>query len=195
MNNTGKKKVYALVLGLGVIALAVDKLALTDSGAGPQAAYAAGNQTRPSPPASDQSAVADGAATPIPELPFPRSLPPFDPAMDRRDLFAIPKSIRERLKPAEPKNAPGADIGTKRGPSGAEGFESRHRVSAVLSFGGESMAVVDDVRMRVGDILDDCELVEIMVADRSVVFRCDNKKAILTTAPITEGKSESHDRP
>ncbi len=195
MSNTGKKKVYALVLGLAVIALVVDKLALTDSGAGPQAAYAAGNQTRSSSPASDQPAVADGAATPIPELPFPRSLPPFAPDMDRRDLFAIPKTIRQRLKKTEPENVPGADIGTKGGPSGTQGFESRHRVSAVLSFGGETMAVVDDLRMRVGDILDECELIEITVAGRSVVFRCDKEKAILTTLPITEGKSESRDPP
>ena len=99
-----------------------------------------------------------------------------------------------RMRP----DKPGSDSpARKQGKSGsaAQTFESRHRLNAVFSFGGDRSAVVDGHRLRLGDIWDQCELVDIVMSKRSVVFECaDGVRSTLTSFPITgeiEEKSPS----
>jgi len=193
--NMGKKQIYALILGLAIIGLAVDKFLLSASVTNPDDAYGATDSIPLSSRIQDGASVKGTAGTPIPELPFPRALPPFDPVIDHRDLFAIPKPVMDRLMQShlgditDQANA----VETRRSTTTAKEFRSRHHLSAVISYADKKLAIVDSEWLYVGDELDDCTLVDITVSSRKVVFECDDGPVTLEAFPITDAITEVND--
>ncbi|RJP36684.1 MAG: hypothetical protein C4547_06970 [Phycisphaerales bacterium] len=182
-----KKRIYAIILGGALTALAADKLMLGGGAAGP--AEVAASERRPRPAALDGVGAAAtfasaGGVMAIPELPFPRALPPYDPQMDRRDLFAMPEAVYERLW----GGAGGGPRRLKARPeaTGVEQFQQKqHRLLAVLTFEGRALAVVDDARLRIGDVLDACRLTAVDVASGKAEFVCEDGAATLSVHPIS----------
>ncbi len=186
--NDRKKRLYAIILGGALTALATDKLMFGGKTTGPDEAAASERRARPAA-LSGVSGTATFAmaagGTAIPELPFPRALPPYDPGIDRRDLFEMPAPIYERLW--------GKGTGGGRGPrgmraepelTGLERFNNaKHRLLAVLTYEGRAVAVVDDSRLREGDTLDECRLITIDPAAGRAEFACQDGNVALLVHP------------
>lgn len=181
MSPRNKKKIYGGVVGLSVLALGVDKLFLS-GGVVPAEALGAYESTMAGRAGGAADDAASAAAVPIPELPFPRSLPPFEPAMDRRDLCAVPEAIAALLADAA-QEAEKNDPAAPPPPTAAEAFAAAHRLQAMISYGVDGTVVVDGKRLQAGDTLDDCELIQVDRCGAS--FQCHDGPARLPVLPIT----------
>jgi len=172
--STTRRRAYLIAIGIGCVALAVDRFILTESATAPQDVNAAGinRTTLPEEPA-------DAGQTPVPAVPFPRNLPAFDPTRDIRDVFVRPSDAiagddEQQRGPKSPKTGD-----PKEATSAAE-FVTRHTLSAVLDDGRLKIAVVDGLWMRVGDAFDDCRLTS--VSGTAARFRCPDGDAVLDIA-------------
>ncbi|MGD2108923.1 MAG: hypothetical protein PVI86_05980 [Phycisphaerae bacterium] len=173
----GKKRVYLALMGLGGVALLVDRFILPSSGTEPSQALALATDA---PNAVDD--VDDPPAPPslsIPELPFPRALEPLDDPAAVRDLFVPPPSaLAPNNEDDETDNSgsgpggPGQDAGLR-----SVDFITEHRLTGVFIAQGLKIAVVDKEGMQMGDVLDGCELVSI--AGNEARFQCPDGDATL----------------
>jgi hypothetical protein len=169
-----KRGVYALILVAGGVALALDRFVLSSPALDPESAAAAEEHSASSTAALSGRALMRAEA--IPELKFPRGLPPLDTSA-LRDWFSPPLDE----EPAD--GEPGANEAGARqreplgGPSLAELFRQRHQLSAVLVRGDMRIAVVNDRWCRPGQSLDGCVLRE--VSDGSAVFECGSEVVVL----------------
>jgi hypothetical protein len=173
-----RKRACFTVMVVAGLALAVDRLVLTDVSMDPQSVLA-----RQTDAGSEKTASLSAAEAPmlsIPELPFPRGLEPtYDASRLIRDLFALPEVVREGMANA------GAD---KDGPNSAgQGrpeeanratFVSLHRLDGVIIQARLRIAIVDGVWMRIGQSLDGCALK--VIAGNEVRFSCSDGDAALT---------------
>jgi hypothetical protein len=175
-----KKKVYAALVVIGLVALVGDRL--LNSEPSPAAALA-GPRPRSAVGGDDQAATDSGdrADGSVMAAAFPRALPESTSGVRVRDAFALTQVATKALQ------GPQATIGaTKDGivsqrPAEqrmtAARFAENHRLSAVMH-GGETnqsgsitdVAVVDGQWLQLGQVLDECTLIEI--TGRSAVFEC-----------------------
>lgn len=163
---------------LAGLALAVDRLILTDVSTNPQSAVAGpkdvGSEETASPPAAEAPMLS------IPELPFPRGLEPtYDESRPIRDLFALPEIVREGMVTAGADkvgpNLPGY-VPTEHASRAT--FVSQHRVDGVIIQARLKIAIVDGVWMRIGQSLDGCALK--VIAGNEVRFSCSDGDVSLT---------------
>ncbi|MHC5108629.1 MAG: hypothetical protein ACYTHJ_01975 [Planctomycetota bacterium] len=173
----GRNKTYAIVLGVCLTALVIDRFVLSDSATTPQLVAAmpvvAGAQATPENP------VGTDNRHEIPELPFP---------------FEVNRFTKESVAvdPFQPPGIPG-DGDAQGGNAGTDqavdhgyvdpdkldraSFEARYRLSAIMKSGQTSVVVLDDQWLRIGDWLGGCRLIE--VSGREAVFECTDGQAIL----------------
>lgn len=163
MRSHSHRKAYALILGLGLTGLAVDKLLLSDSGLGVPASASAMSPAiradavieRLNLPAAEQRSLAarlDAIGRMIPDArtTVERS---FDMSKLTRPAPAVAIAL------AEPEEA------TPRvfTPSEAALFESRHRLEGLMvpRDGVGGVAIVSGRQVRIGDDVDGFRLVEL----------------------------------
>ncbi|MFQ5489712.1 MAG: hypothetical protein ACE5GE_03220 [Phycisphaerae bacterium] len=170
-----KKTIYGLMLGVGLLALLVDRLMTTRPAQASAAASSA--PTLPGATANDPKAnpteLESVAAAPFPRVSADGStLPPI------RDAFTLLPAAVEALggQGQTGTRGPNAQSNNPSEPSAAE-FAAKHELSAVLEAGGFGVAVVDGQWVRVGDVLDACKLVEI--TGRQAIFECFDESAEL----------------
>ncbi len=168
-----KKKAYAAVVSIGLVALIGDQLLTAEA----PPAKAAGRTVARKRAPNGTGAVQEedpGALSTITAGAFPQGLPEPGPDGPIRDAFGLTPTTHETLKgpSAESPAAPG---GTGAGSAAEvrttiEDFCGRHRLTAVMHGADVGIAVVDDQWMRPGESLDDCTLIEI--TGRSASFEC-----------------------
>lgn len=174
-----KKHIYLTIIGLGAIALAVDRFLLPRDATTPATAAADVS----TPQTVEEASVSPILRLPIPELPFPAGLDAFalsDSSTGPRDLFARPGSQSDLAA----ANA-GADKNDRRG-RGKNGpgklccaeFDRAHTLGGVLIHQRLRIAVVDGTWMRPGDSVDGCRLARI--DGNKVVFECYDGASVLT---------------
>jgi hypothetical protein len=161
-----KKRVYVIVLLVGGAALLVDRFVLTQSATAP--AFVAAVESRiPAPSAHpDAAPLAKESLTDmsVPELPFPRNIPPWDAGAPIRDLFL----------PSVEQAADNDRAGTGRNGDPIEGscavFAKQHRLDGVLIQQGLKIAVVNGRTLRIDESLGGCTFIS---TDGNMVrFRC-----------------------
>ena len=169
---TRKKQLYLGVMLLGGAALFVDRFLLPSSATAPAPVAAtptrAGRSLRPA--TADAPGKDPAVELSVPELPFPRNLPPWDHSGPMRDLFSP-------LTAGVQTTADNPDAASGQGTCAA--FSREHRLEAVFVESGATgngaaeglrIAVIDGRWVRVGETLDGCTLIE---ADGNKVrFRC-----------------------
>jgi hypothetical protein len=166
MTLTKRSTVLLTVFFLGLIALAADRTILRPQG-GPGAASAA-SESETLGLLADNLPVLENKA---PEAGMTERLSSLwsgkEPVFDQvRNPFALPTTWFDSA------GAAGAPI-----PDAASRFMRTHRLTAVVVNDDKSYAVVDDRFLVPGRILDGFTLVS--VEDRSAVFECEGKQAIL----------------
>lgn len=187
--NTRKKKTYGCVVLAGLAALLIDRLFLSEpdpvAAADPPAAEA------PRPDAPLISKTTNGSpsspAVVVAAAPFPRDLPAYEPTGFVRDVFTLtPISRNAMLGLGDPRASDGTLPGNARyaGPTIAQ-FKQNHRLFGVITGAGTRLAIVDEQRVRVGQSVDGCKLVEIM--GQSALFRCADGLAELKVFPLDDG--------
>src|SRR3990172_4840638 len=134
----GKKRAYVAVMLLGGAALVVDRFILTSSVTAP--ARVAASDTRLPARAPAAAPATPDAALSIPELPFPRGLPAWDPHGPIRDLFAPFPNQESTDKARSPRGA--EDKGT------CAVFATQHHLDAVLLQERLRIAIVDGAWVR-----------------------------------------------
>ncbi len=174
---TKRQKAYLIAIGVGCAALGIDRFVLPESATAPQEAEAAAL----APPIIP--AVSSGVArVPIPAVPFPKNLPPFDPIRGIRDVFVTPSEALvgddSLLSGQQGPNT----AGPKR-PSSAAEFVAHHTLGAVLDDQRLKIAVVDGHWMKIGDALDDCRLTT--VSGTAAHFQCPDGEAVLDISEST----------
>jgi hypothetical protein len=165
-----KRRTYVLVIVLGIGALAIDRLVLRP-GAAPADARAQDAGIPASTTAVNSSST--GTLT-IPELPFPRDLPPLGSAEPFRDLFSRNAAQRHAADEGTENNSPAANL---LGPSDSASFLAPYRLEAVMAGAGLEIAVVNGVWLRVGESIGECKLVSIKGTQAH--FECRNDEAVL----------------
>jgi hypothetical protein len=173
-----RKRACFTVMVLAGLALAVDRLILTDVPTGAQSALA-----RPTDAGSGETAfpsVAEAPMLSIPELPFPTGLEPtYDANRLIRDLFSLPDVVRERMVTASADKV-GANSEGHGSPeeSSRAVFLLKHRLDGVVIQARLRIAIVDGVWMRIGQSLDGCALK--VIAGNEVRFSCSDGDVSLT---------------
>ncbi len=170
-----RKRAYLVVILLGAVALAADRLLLQDPATGPEVAVAESDVVRSTPAPSVDHAV---RPAPIPELPFPTGLERFalsgtDETI--RDLFSAPRA-RGAGDATGTNSAHVSDTDGKNRLSG-DAFRTHHRLGGVVIHQRLRIAVVDDVWVKKGQSLDGCELVDI--AGNEARFECHDETVVL----------------
>jgi hypothetical protein len=166
-----KKQTYGVLLGLGMAALAADRL-LVGGDPTPASVEAAASLTNRSP--ADPAATGATERIPVPGVPFPRNLPAVAADALIRDAFANPGA------------GSGDTAGSRvRGPDGpfarpptAAAFVDIHRLDAVMDDGALHIAVVDGRWVRPGERIDGCRL-DRLEGIRAVFVCSDEEQAVL----------------
>jgi len=164
-----RKRIYLIVIGVGGLALVVDRLVLSDSATAPQTAEAASNGSE-----SPAGVSAAPNKVPIPAVPFPDNLPDVPQIAGLRDVFARPdnpEKAADRGGGARPKTRDESQV-----VSPAE-FVQRHSLEAVFREADLHVAVVNGRWLGVGDVMDACRLVGLR--DPSARFACPTGEAVL----------------
>ena len=171
-----KKQAYVAVMVLGGAALVVDRCILTPSVTMPASVAASDRSPRAGirPPTVPGAPGPADAPLSIPELPFPRGLPPWDPNAPIRDLFA-PPSEENAADKARSTKAADAGKGT------CAAFAKEHRLDAVLLQESLKIAIIDGVWVRIEESVDGCILSEIV--GNKVRFLCRDGDVVLTLSP------------
>jgi len=175
------KRIYFVVMLLGGVALVVDRCVLTQSSTSPKPVAAATTSTPGTPETkrADAPSTINPGATETPlilELPFPRSIPAWNPQSPIRDIFA-PFSDDD----ATDKRHTRPQRETDGGHGTCAGFVSQHHVEAVLVQENFKIAILDGAWVRIGESVEGCVLLEIV--GNKVRFRCLDGDTILTLSP------------
>jgi len=110
------------------------------------------------------------------ELPFPRTIPAWDPRTPIRDIFA-PFSDGDAADKRHPRSPGGGDAGK----ASCADFVARHHLDAVLVQESLKIAILDGVWVRMGESIDGCVLTEIV--GHKVRFRCRDGDTSLALSP------------
>ena len=176
-----KKITYGVVIAVGFVALAVDRLT-SDGPAQAAAALKSSATADKSSALDDDSHLANGAAGRVAAASFPQQLDDPQTGEPVRDAFGLTPAILKAMRPPEPDQTaglPGKPGGRPaKARMTADRFVSEHRVSAVMHGPAVAIAVVNDQWIEPGQALDECKLVEI--TGRSAVFECSGEIAELT---------------
>lgn len=170
-----KKRIYLGLMALGAAALLVDRFVLSDGVTRPDSVLA-GDRLASSPPIvplAEDAAV----ALPIPKIPFPRGLAPFDPDRAVRDVFLPPAFVGERRDSGDGNMAAGDGSRARPGTTGTAMFITRHKLDGVLIDQGLKIAIVDGLWIRLGELLDGCKLTDI--SGQEARFECRDAQAVL----------------
>lgn len=182
---SGKNKSYLAVIALGLTALAVDRLYLgTTSPAKTSAAQTPTDDDQPSVKPARQpivTAPSPTTATGVPELRFPRNLPPMDANVSLRDIFSPdgfvpPAGKANRNTSAKTK----ADAAAPEA-IGHEQFGLTHSLGALMLVDGLKIAVISGQWLRVGETLDTCTLIRI--EGESAIFECHDGEVAFSMSP------------
>lgn len=165
MTLTRRNKTLLSIFGFGLIALVADRTILRPQG-GPAAASASH---------SNESENAPGSVAAPEDQPLP-----IDMADRLAALWSGDEPDFEQVRnpfelPATWFEAPGA--AQERAPDAVRRFVRTHRLTAIGMQNGESYVMVDDRFLVAGQPLDGFVLVS--VGDRSAVFECEGKQAVL----------------
>ncbi|MBN1513966.1 MAG: hypothetical protein JXB13_18255 [Phycisphaerae bacterium] len=165
-----RKKIYAALIALGLVAVVVDRLLGPGASDATGAARAADAAPRATGPAG--LALADSAR--VEAAPFPRNMPAPPTPEPARDPFAPPR--QQPQEPREPGDA-GPD-GELPGLSAASvTFARSHRLSAVLAGGDAGIVILDDQLLRIGQSVQECTLTHVENAEAT--FQCFDGPVIL----------------
>ncbi len=165
--NKHKKRIYGSILLLGGVALLLDRTVFSTSGA---PSVAQGYTDRPLSALGVETE--SGPTVSVAAAPFPGRLPDLGPVGELRDAFATTEVISEALI----GGSEGEGIGSLRrrgGRPGAptpESFRENHRLGGVMLGARVSFAIVDGEWLRLGDRLNDWELIE--MTGTTATFRC-----------------------
>lgn len=177
---TRKNILYLSIIAVGLVALAVDRLAFNTTG--PAIVEGAEPVTGESAGARHVAGggVKSGGASDAITLsrPFPPHLPDFSEETVARDIFAPPGAPRAASAPDPAAATPGKGVMTLKD------FASHHRLDGTLVGGAVSVAIVDGRRLRVGAELDGFTLLEIGAS--AVVFGRDDDHVTLTVRRALE---------
>jgi hypothetical protein len=167
MNNK-RIKIYLVVIGVGALALIVDRMRSRST---PQ--RAAADLVVPAP----EPAVAPVDWGPqVVVRPFPREIPHAVIQLSGRDPFKLTEQVRAHLLPPEPV---AAEAPEQIAPPPAP-LSDRFELGAIIRVGRSRRAIVDELSLTVGQTLEDCTLTEI--SDRSVTFSCGDREERLSLA-------------
>lgn len=180
-----KNYIYLGLIALGLLALWLDRSYFGVTAPSKSTALEAdrsinGAQEKPGflrQPAPRIGQRGTGAAG-VPELRFPRNLPPFAPDIEIRDIFAradVAKNYKKGKRVGPEKSG---DEEEPEGAVGREQFVAKHTLGAVMVMDGLKIAVLDGRWLRVGDIVDTCRLVQI--GGDAAVFECHDGNAIFS---------------
>jgi len=179
---TRKRQIYLAVMVLGGAALFVDRCLLPASVSEPEPVSAVPPRAprRPLQPTTAKPTTKETVADlSVPELPFPRGLPPWDGLAPLRDLF-LPGA--GAALPDKPRRGSGHDDNQEQGTCAA--FGRQHRLDAVFVQSSLRIAVIDGRSIRVGENVAGCTLIH---ADGNEVrFRCRDGELTLTVIPAVE---------
>ncbi len=149
-----RKKLYAALVLLGLVAVVVDRLigpGVTDA---PGAARADGVAPRAG---TAKEAVPEALC--VEAAPFPRHVPAPFRVEPTRDPFAPPSQHSSSFGEFDVDD-----------PSEASAtFEQSHRLAAVLSTGEGGLVIVDDQLLRVGQSIQECTLTRVEGAEATFV--------------------------
>ncbi|MHC5002485.1 MAG: hypothetical protein ACYTJ0_05120 [Planctomycetota bacterium] len=169
MQLSTKQKMYASVLGLCGVALAVDRVVL-----GPAELTAAEGEaellaTSTSGTAGRTAMAATAAADPGMLWAIARQVDEVAKT-ENVDIEQIPDAFRAPDSWFPPPATETQPVSV--GPDPVEQFLAAHRLQAVMAGGASSVAVIDGTGLKVGETLDGFTLVS--VGDRSAVFESES---------------------
>lgn len=191
MELTRQQKILGAVLGLGLVAVVVDRALLGGGGSEPAQAQAGASATdrtespdNPSlspPPATAVEAPRPGTPANPPLLHRMRALPEAQVYEQARSLDAF-KPPADWLPPPPVIDAAAPPLDTR-----VEAFTRHHRLTSVMTSAGAECAVIGGRTYKLGSSLDGFVLVAIDL--RSVTFRADDGVEVTLSLPEPGSRS------
>ncbi len=189
--NAKKKKIYGGIVAVGLLALLLDRMFQPE----PETVAAAAVGTAPRGPAPNPQAPEDGGpeavSAAVAAAGFPRNLPEPDATDDLRDALTMTAATRAAMMGWPPLAGSGDNSETTfsrlRG-STIEEFKQNHTLSAVISGGPVEIAMVDGRRLKIGDLVDGCELE--VITGQAALFACPEGVAVLTVFGTETGEGD-----
>ena len=168
----GKQKIYGIIIGGGLCALAVDIILRRVGSPAPASAAVTTRTDAPTDAIADEKIdIPLLAATRFPVL-----TAPADVLGAERDPFALTPQTMLRLAPPAPVETKTTAEAPPSSPRVQ--FEDSRVLSAVMRNGDSWIAIIDGVAMEPGQVVDGCVLRE--VRERSAWFVCPDGEAVLT---------------
>ena len=169
-----RRNIYLLLILSAVMALAVDRLVLTNSVTTPESIFATPVTSPEFKPSTPFDTTNEIKIAPI--LPFPSNLPVINAQQQIIDIFQ-PVPLRGQVR-----QGLGVDDQGKGKRSGltrldASSFESQRQLSGVMVAGSVKVAIVDGKWIRVGEKIWGCQLES--VSGNQAHFKCHNGPATL----------------
>jgi hypothetical protein len=186
---SGKKVVYVGLIVLGAAVWLIDRLIL--SSGEPAAALASGTDSPVDAPQSSgdeaRPAAKETQRVAIPEIPFPRGVPNWQPDEAIRDPFD-PDGSRSAPGSTHKQSTSGSQIDTAPAPNGRDQFVQEHRLTGVFAQKSLKIAVVNRRWIRVGEALDGCTLNN--VNGTTAEFECADGPAVLEFSKATRTRPD-----
>lgn len=173
---TRKNIIYLAIIGVGLLVLAVDRLAFNHAGpAEVEGAEPSISRDGLSPSAVPANAkpMSGGESITL-SRPFPRQLPEWNETITTRDPFA--PIVDPRISTAVPDPKAASDETLEASP--VKDFANRHRLDGTLVGSSTSVAIINGRRFRVGAELDGFVLLEI--TPTTVVFAHGDQRVTLS---------------
>lgn len=172
---TKRKKIYTLLMLLGVIAFFMDRMLLSDSTTAPSKAVASPVYRRTTPVAKET--VSENASISIPALAFPRNILTYDPRFSMRDIFSPYPKWQHEQSSLHSTDKARSDIEKNMRLSRSVIFMTQHKLNAILNGPDLKIAIIDGHWVRVGDTFDGCKLRKL--EGEKIYFTCSDGEAVL----------------
>jgi len=182
-----KKKVYAAIVAVGLLALAVDRLVFSEPAS---AVASAGSKASPAAkkPAREASKGAVSLSATVAAEVFPHGIPKYDSTIVRDAFELTPSAQQTLLGPSVAANAGGLLNGGASPASSVSEFRNAHKLLAVMTGPNLRVAIIDGQRVNIGQHIAGCELIEI--TGQSARFSCADGEVELRVSSLGVGNSD-----
>lgn len=176
MTTKRRNRLNAGLIVSALLALAFDKLVLSENGTStPSSAVASvAPQPRVATPAADAAPVEAAPIEPI--LRLDQVLADFEDFEPHRDPFKMSDLLREKVN-ARSQHADRDEVAEEQQRKTAHEFQSANSLQAVLNAGPNSLAIVNGLTVRLGQTIDGFALIS--VSQRSAIFQRHDLRIVL----------------
>lgn len=171
-----RNQLNAGLIASALLALAFDKLVLSENGTSTPSPAVASVAPPPRPATNATDATPDTSAPIVPILQLDQVLADFEDFEPHRDPFKMSDLLRAKVN-ARSQHADRDEAAQEQQRKTADDFQAANSLEAVLNAGPNSLAIVNGLTVHLGQTIDGFQLIS--VSQRSAIFKRDHLRVAL----------------